>query len=427
MADNTYQDALNRVRKIAEMAQVSEEVVDALMHPKATLTASLPVRMDDGSIQHFTGYRCRYNNILGPTKGGLRYHWDVNQQEVEALALWMTIKCAVIGLPFGGAKGGIQVNPKKLSPMEIERLSRAFVRAMADFIGPKTDIPAPDVYTNERIMGWMMDEFETIKRIKAPDVITGKPISLGGSLGRNDATARGAYICIKQLEKRNSWLPSDIRVAVQGFGNGGYHVARLLQNDGYKIVGLSDSQGGIYSEQGFDVESIYQEKQKTKQLKAVYCEQSVCEIIKHDRISNNQLLQLPVDIIIPAALDGVINQDNVNGISAKYIVEIANGPIVSDVDDIIKDKGIIVVPDVLANAGGVTVSYFEWVQNRSGISWTLAEVHQKLTQMMNDAFNQVWTLAEEKNTSLREAAYIHAMIKLSDAIEAHGTQKYFSQ
>ena len=205
------------------------------------MTASLPVRVDNGSTKYFTGYRCRYNNILGPTKGGIRFHWKVNRQEVEALALRMTIKCAVVGIPYGGGKGGVCVNPKELSPMEIECLSRAYVRAMADFIGPGKDIPAPDVYTNARIMGWMMDEYEAIKRIKAPGVITGKPISLGGSLGRDDATGRGAYLCIKQLEMKNDWDPGQTTVAIQGFGNGGYHVARLLHDDGYKVVAISDS------------------------------------------------------------------------------------------------------------------------------------------------------------------------------------------
>jgi len=427
MSEHIFSDAIERVRRIGENAGVSEDVINALMHPQATLTAALAVRMDDGSTRYFTGYRCRYNNLLGPSKGGIRFHWEVNRQEVQALALWMTIKCAVLGLPYGGAKGGICVDPKQLSPLEIERLSRAYVRAMSDFIGPDTDIPAPDVYTNARIMGWMMNEYETIKRVKAPGVITGKPISLGGSLGRDDATGRGAYMCIKQLAIKNGWDPKQIKVAVQGFGNGGYHVARLLHNDGYKIVAISDSQGGIYSQEGFDVESIYKGKQQTKRVTALYCEHTVCELVEHQTITNKQILELDVDILIPAALEGVINRNNVNQIKAKTIVEIANGPILGDVDKIIQEKNITVIPDVLANAGGVTVSYFEWVQNRNGYYWTLQDVRQRLEKLMNKAFNETWEIAHNEGCSMRDAAYTLAMRRLGSAIEAHGTQKYFSQ
>jgi glutamate dehydrogenase (NADP+) len=297
---------------------------------------------------------------------------------------------------------------------------------MADFIGPDTDIPAPDVYTNARIMGWMMDEYETIKRVKAPGVITGKPISLGGSLGRDDATGRGAYLCIKQLEAKNNWQPHTITVAVQGFGNGGYHVSRLLQQDGYKIIAISDSRGGIYSNKGFDIDSIYKGKQETSRVTALYCEHSVCELVEHDIITNEQLLELEVDILIPAALDGVINHSNIDKIKAKTIVEVANGPIIGEVDEQISQKGITVIPDVLANAGGVTVSYFEWVQNKNGYYWTLDEVHQKLSHMMNTAFNDTWHIAQQQNCSLREAAYILAMRRFGNAVEAHGTQQYFT-
>ncbi|PAJ74313.1 glutamate dehydrogenase [Pseudoalteromonas sp. NBT06-2] len=427
MSDHIFKDAIERVKRIGSQANVSLDVINALMHPHATLTASLPVRMDDGSTQYFTGYRCRYNNLLGPSKGGIRYHPDVNRQEVEALALWMTLKCAIVGLPYGGGKGGITVDAKQLSAMEVERLSRAYVRAMADFIGPDTDIPAPDVYTNARIMGWMMDEYETIKRVKAPGVITGKPISLGGSLGRDDATGRGAYLCIKQLESKNEWNPKDITVAVQGFGNGGYHVSRLLHDDGYKIVAISDSQGGIYSNKGFDVDSIYKGKQETNRITALYCKHSVCELVDHDVITNEQLLKLDVDILIPAALDGVITSKNVQEIRAKNIVEVANGPIIGEVDHIIKQKGITVIPDVLANAGGVTVSYFEWVQNKNGYYWPLEEVHNKLEKIMNQAFDEIWQISTNEKISMREAAYTLAMRRFDNAVHAHGTQQYFSR
>jgi len=426
VTDSIFKDALNRLKKYGEAASISDDVIESLMHPFSILKATLPIRMDDGSTRYFTGYRCRYNNTLGPTKGGIRFHPGVNMAEVQALALWMTIKCAVVGLPFGGGKGGIIVDPKTLSPLELERLSRAYVRAMADFIGPQTDIPAPDVYTNARIMGWMMDEYEAIKRVKAPGVITGKPVRLGGSLGRDDATGRGAYLCIQELSKKLLLEPEKTTVAVQGFGNGGYHVARLLHDAGYKIVAISDSKGGIYSPKGFDVASIYEEKQRSRVVRAVYCKQSVCELVEHDVISNADLLSLDVDILIPAALEGVITQENAASIKAKYIVEVANGPILSNADPILEENGIQTVPDVLANAGGVTVSYFEWVQNRQGYKWSLEEVHTRLQDIMVDAFNEVWDLAQARNLSMRSAAYAVAIERIGEAVEAHGTRDYFS-
>jgi glutamate dehydrogenase (NADP+) len=426
MGTNVFTDSLNRIQSIGEDARVSGEVILSLMHPRATLTAALPVRMDDGSTEYFTGFRCQYNNVLGPTKGGIRYHPDVTMDEVQALALWMTIKCALVGLPFGGGKGGIIVDPKTLSPMELERLSRAYVRAMADFIGPDNDIPAPDVYTNARIMGWMADEYEAIKRIKAPGVITGKPVRLGGIVGRDHATGYGAYLCTLELAKKQQLAPEKTTVAVQGFGNCGYHTARFLQNAGFSVVAVSDSKGGIFSPKGFDVDSIYQEKQRSKQLRAVYCEHSVCELLDHDTVSNDELLKLDVDILIPAAIEGVINRKNATDIKAKHIVEVANGPIESDADDILVDRGIKIVPDVLANAGGVTVSYFEWVQNRNGLVWDLEQVHQRLGSVMLNAFKAVWELAEKEQRSLRNAAYALAMMHIGEAVEAHGTRDYFN-
>ncbi len=423
---NIFEDALERLRQIAEEAGVNADIVEALSHPEALIKAALPVRMDDGSMRYFRGYRCRYNSILGPTKGGLRFHPQVTIDEVQALALWMSIKCALVGLPFGGAKGGVEVDPKTLSPMELERLSRAYVRAMADFIGPKVDIPAPDVYTNERIMGWMLDEYEAIKRIRAPSVITGKPVSLGGSLGRDAATGRGAFLCVQELAGREGWVPSEKTVAIQGFGNAGYHAARLLQEAGYRIVALSDSKGGIYCESGFDVESIWHHKRTERAMSGVYCEHAICELVEHKPIDNETLLKLDVDILIPAALEGVITVKNAKKIRAAYIVEIANGPILSAAEPILEERGVQIVPDVLANAGGVTVSYFEWVQNRSGYTWTLDEVNQRLEEVISKAFNEVWTIARTEHRTLRSAAYIHALRRIGDAVSAHGTREYFS-
>jgi len=420
-----FDSAIARLDRALEKASIDPEVVNTLKSPKSVLEVSIPLRMDDGTQKIFTGFRVRHNDTLGPTKGGLRYHPQVTREEVMALAFWMTIKCALLELPFGGGKGGVAVNPKELSRMELERLSREYIALIADSIGPNKDIPAPDVYTNSMIMGWMMDEYSSITREITPAVITGKPIPLGGSLGRDDATGRGAYYCIKQIEKMQGWDPREKTVAIQGFGNAGQHVAKLLHNDGYKIISVSDSQGGILLETGFDIPSIIHAKNSAKVVKAVYCKDSVCESVPADSISNEQLLELDVDILIPSALEGQIHVDNVDNIKANYIVEVANGPINSDVDAILGKKGVIVVPDILANAGGVVVSYYEWVQNKSADYWEEEVVHERLLARMNKAFTRVHNLAIEKNIDMRTAAYIVALERLSDAITARGTHQYF--
>ena len=423
---NVFDDALLRLDQAANHVDVEHEVLQTLKHPKAALEVSVKLRKDDGTLETFTGYRVRHNDSRGPTKGGLRFHPNVCMNEVKALAFWMTIKCAVVGIPYGGGKGGISVDPKKLTRMELEKLSRAFIEQIADFIGPDTDVPAPDVYTNAMIMGWMMDEYSKIKRRHSPDVITGKPLSLGGSLGRDDATGRGAYYCVKEMEKKFNWEPSKITVAIQGFGNAGQHFASLLHRDGYKIVAVSDSKGGIYRQEGFDVPSLVHYKKESKAVKAVYCEESVCEAVPAKTLTNEELLALDVDILAPAALENAITKDNVNDVKAKYIVELANGPITSEADAVLVEKDIMVVPDILANAGGVTVSYFEWLQNRSGYYWELEEVHQKLQKIMQKAFGQVYELKVEKQIDMRTAAYAHALRLLNEAIKAQGTVNYFS-
>ncbi len=423
---NHFENALARLRRIGTTTGISAEVIDELSRPMAILEATLRVRMDDGSTRHFPAYRCRYNDALGPTKGGIRFHPGVDAYEVTALALWMTLKCAVVEIPYGGGKGGVTLDPKELSHLELERLSRQYIRAMADFIGPDTDIPAPDVNTNARIMGWMADEYETIKRTKAPAVITGKPIILGGSQGRDEATGRGAFIVIQKLAEKKSLKPKQTTVAVQGFGNAGSYTARLLADEGYKVVAVSDSKGGIYRKDGFDIESVYREKQDSRELKGVYCRDSVCELIDHDTISNEELLELDVDILVPAALGGVITEGNAAKIKAGNIVEVANGPILSEVDDELAGRGVTVVPDILANAGGVTVSYFEWAQNRQGYSWTLESVRARLQATLTTAFDAVWKIAEEETLPLRDAAYARALRRIGETIETRGTKKYFN-
>ncbi len=421
-----FNDAMKRLNRAMEYTDFNKEIALRVGTPKSCLEVSVPLRRDNGSLEFFRGYRVRHDDTRGPTKGGLRYHPAVTLDEVKSLAFWMTFKCAVVGIPFGGAKGGISVNPKELSPMELERLSREFIRRIADFIGPDVDIPAPDVYTNERIMGWMMDEYSTIRRQHSPAMITGKPVSMGGSVGRSDATGRGAYYCIRELAKRVKLDPAETRIAVQGFGNAGQHVARLLHKDGYRIVAVSDSQGGIYSPGGFDIPSLIRTKEDTRHIKAVYCDGALCHAIEATNLTNAELLELDVDILIPAALENQITAENAPNIKARYIVEVANGPVTSDADTILNERKIEVIPDILANAGGVTVSYFEWLQNRSGYYWELQEIHQKLQAIMSREFEKVYDLALELQIDMRTAAYVHALKRLGETMEAKGTSSYFS-
>ncbi len=423
---NSFEHAVARLDEAARHADLHTEVIERLKFAKSILTVSVPVRMDDGSLQVFEGHRVRHNDLRGPGKGGLRYHPDVNLDEIKTLAFWMTCKCAVMDLPFGGAKGGIAVDPKSLSTRELERLSREFVGRIADFIGPETDIPAPDVYTNARIMGWMMDEYSKVVRKRTPGVITGKPLALGGSRGRDTATGFGGYICLKELEKEENWNPGATTVAVQGFGNAGQAIARLLHNDGYKVVAVSDSKGGIYRKEGFDIDSLIQTKNETRELKAIYCEGSVCEAVDAEVLDNEEILALDVDILVPAALSGVVSENNAGDLRARTILELANGPIDDAADAILAEKGARVIPDILANAGGVTVSYFEWVQNRSGDYWSEDEVRQRLTTRMREQFRAVRDLAEEHDVTLRTAAYILALKRIGDAVEALGTSRYFN-
>ena len=407
--------------------KATPETLERMRYPISALEVSVPVRMDDGSLKVFKGYRVRHDDSRGPTKGGIRFHPDVSIDEVKALAFWMACKCAVVGIPYGGGKGGVCVDPKELSRLELERLSRGYIRLVANFIGPEVDIPAPDVYTNATIMGWMMSEYANIKREASPAVITGKPISLGGSLGRDDATSRGGYYCIKELEKKESWKSSDKRVAIQGFGNAGQAIATLLHNDGYKIVAVSDSRGGIYKPDGFDVPSLIQYKAENRTLGGVHCRGSVCEMVEHEKISNEELLLVDCDILVPAALENQITRENAGGIKASVVVELANGPTTPEGDQKLFSSGALVIPDILANAGGVTVSYFEWVQNKAGFYWSLDEVHSRLHTIMSDQFKLILEKMESQKTDMRTAAYTVALDRIAESIEAGGTRDFFNR
>lgn len=420
-----FADAVGKLERAAAHVRVEPEALARLEHPKAAMQVSVPVRMDDGSLQIFEGFRVRHDDTRGPAKGGIRYDPSVTLDEVKALALLMTVKCAVVGLPFGGGKGGVAVNPKLLSKLELERLSRGFVARLGDFIGPETDVPAPDLYTGEMVMGWMTDEYSTRRGRRVPAAFTGKPVELGGSLGRGDATGRGAYHAIKELERREGWDPADKRVAVQGFGNAGQHVALLLQADGYRIVAVSDSQGGIHRDEGFGVASLMRQKAETRRLAAVYCEGSVCELVPADRISNAELLELDVDLLVPAAREGQITAANAERVGAPVVVEVANGPTTAEAEAVLHDRGVVVVPDVLANAGGVTVSWFEWVQNRSGDRWRLETVRRRLAELMTSETAAVLDRAAEMKVDLRTAAYARGLERLGAAVESQGTRAYF--
>ncbi|HEY9694945.1 MAG TPA: Glu/Leu/Phe/Val dehydrogenase [Oculatellaceae cyanobacterium] len=425
MSKSLLSDASQILEKALKYVSISDDAIEHLKYPQASLAVSIPVRMDDGSLKVFQGYRVRYDNTRGPTKGGIRYHPNVSMDEVQSLAFWMTFKCAVLNLPFGGAKGGITLNPKALSRMELERLSRGYINAIADFIGPDIDIPAPDVYTNPMIMGWMMDQYSIIQRKITPAVVTGKPISMGGSLGRDTATATGAFFVIERIMSKLDRHPQETTVAVQGFGNAGSVIADLLSKAGYKVVAVSDSQGAIYAKKGLDIPSIRQYKLSSKGMKAVYCQDTVCNIVEHESLTNEELLALDVDILVPAALENQITETNVHNIKAKYIFEVANGPISFAADEILAEKQVLVVPDILANAGGVTVSYFEWVQNRSGLYWTIDEVNQKLQQKMVEETEHIWKITQDLSVSMRTAAYIHALNRLGEAINSKGTRDYY--
>jgi len=425
MSNGLLSDANQRLEKALQHVTIADDVVERLRYPKASLCVSIPVRMDDGSLRVFQGYRVRYDDSRGPTKGGTRYHPNVTLDEVQSLAFWMTFKCAVMNLPFGGAKGGIALNPKELSKFELERLTRGYVDAIADFIGPDIDIPAPDVYTNPMIMGWMMDQYSVIRRQFSPAVVTGKPVGMGGSLGRETATAMGAFFAIRTLMPKFDKAPSNTTVAIQGFGNAGATLAELLSKADYKVVAVSDSQGGVYSRLGLDIPSIRRFKDSTRRVKAVYCEGTVCNIVEHEVITNAQLLELDVDILVPAALENQITAANAPNIKAKHIFEVANGPITSAADPILEANGIHVFPDILVNAGGVTVSYFEWVQNRSGFYWSLEEINQRLETIMTAETEKIWAIAQNLAISPRTAAYVHALNRLSDALEAKGTRDYY--
>ena len=416
-----FTKARKRLKTAAKHLNIHKDVIERLKYPKETLAANLVIRMDDGSVKSFKAWRCRYDDTRGPTKGGIRFHPAVNLDEVMTLAFWMTFKCAVTNLPYGGGKGGVSVDVHKLSRTELERLSRAYVQAFSRFIGPDRDIPAPDMYTNGIVMAWMADEYAKMADMPQPGVITGKPIALGGSLGRDDATGRGGYYVLRHLEEDLGLVPEKTRVILQGFGNASFHCARLLHADGYRIIGLSDSKSAILDPDGLDPLAVMEHKQKTRGLSGAPSNGKLQEM------TNAELLEQECDVLIPGAMESQIILENAPNIKAPVILELANGPVTPAADEILHKNGQIVIPDILANAGGVTVSYFEWVQNKAGYYWSLDEVHQKLRPMMQTEARRVWDVKLEKDIDMRTAAYVHALDRIGSAVEAHGTKAFFAQ
>lgn len=410
---NPYDNVLKVVQDAAEILGYSDSDIEAIKYPERELKVSIPVRMDDGTTRVFQGYRIQHSTSRGPAKGGIRFHPDVNADEVRALAAWMTFKCAVVNIPYGGGKGGVVCDPSKLSENEIRAITRRYTAAIAPLIGPEQDIPAPDVGTNAAVMGWIMDTYSMLKGHCIHGVVTGKPLELGGALGRNDATGRGVMFTTHNILNKLGIPAEGTTVAVQGAGNVGSVTARLLHESGMKVVAISDVSGGLYKPDGLDIPAVlgYLAADRKNLLKDFQEEGTV-------HISNEELLELDVTVLVPAALENQINEGNADKIKAKIIVEAANGPTSSAADTILLKKGTLIVPDILANAGGVVVSYFEWVQNIQSVSWTEAEVNKKLKDIMDTAFEAVWDLTAEKQTTLRMGAYLIALKRVVDAKSA---------
>lgn len=409
---NPLKIAQQQLDMAAEKLSLDPGIHAILREPMRVLEVSFPVKMDDGTVRVFKGFRSQHNDAIGPTKGGIRFHPHVTLDEVKALSMWMTFKCGVVGLPYGGGKGGVIVDPKALSQSELERLSRAYFAAISQIVGPEKDIPAPDVYTNSQIMAWMMDEYNKYKGgINNPGVITGKPLTVGGSLGRNEATARGCLFCIREAAKKLGINLQGATVAIQGFGNAGNIAASLLAGEGAKIIAVTDSRGGVFNPEGLDPRSLLEHKQKTG---------SVAGYPGGTAINNSALLELECDILIPAALENQITEENAERVKAKVVAEAANGPTTPEADEILYRKGIMVIPDILANAGGVTVSYFEWVQNLMNYYWTEEEVNSKLEEKMVSAFNRTYEMSRKHQVDMRIAAYMVSVSRVAEAIKIRG-------
>lgn len=398
------------IHKALDKLGYPEEVYELLKEPLRLLTVKIPVRMDDGAVRIFTGYRAQHNDAVGPTKGGIRFHPNVTEREVKALSIWMSLKCGIVDLPYGGGKGGIVCDPRNMSFRELEKLSRGYVRAISQIVGPTKDIPAPDVFTNSQIMAWMMDEYSRLDSSNSPGFITGKPLVLGGSHGRESATAKGVTICINEAAKKKGISVKGARVVVQGFGNAGSFLAKFMHDAGAIVVGISDAYGGLYDSKGLDIDYLLDRRDSFG---------TVTKLFKNT-ITNKELLELECDILVPAAIENQITEENAHNIKAKIVVEAANGPTTIEATQILTERGILLVPDVLASSGGVTVSYFEWVQNNQGYYWSEEEVEEKLEKILVKSFNNVYELAHSRRVDMRLAAYMVGVRKMAEASRFRG-------
>jgi len=398
------------IKKAISYLGYSDEMYELLKEPLRLMTVQIPVRMDNGSVKIFTGYRSQHNDAVGPTKGGVRFHPEVSEEEVKALSMWMSLKCGIANLPYGGGKGGIICDPREMSFSELERLSRGYVRAISQIVGPTKDIPAPDVFTNSQIMAWMMDEYSRIREFDSPGFITGKPLVLGGSQGRETATAQGVTICIEEAAKRKGFSLNGARVVIQGFGNAGSFLASFMHDAGAKVVAISDAYGALYDPEGLDINYLLDRRDSFG---------TVTKLFKNT-ITNKELLELECDILVPAAIENQITRDNAHNIKAAIVVEAANGPTTMEATKILTERGILLVPDVLASSGGVTVSYFEWVQNNQGYYWTAEEVNTRLRDVITQSFNKVMESAEIHKVDTRLAAYIVGIQKMAEASRFRG-------
>ena len=408
---DAFEAAQIQLEKAVSKMNLDPNILVQLKKPERVLMVSIPVKMDNGAVKVFTGFRSQYNTARGPAKGGVRYHPDVSLDEVKALSAWMTWKCAVVGIPYGGAKGGVICNPKEMSDGELERLSRRYIYEISSIIGPKKDIPAPDVYTTPKIMGWYVDTYNKLTGEASFSTITGKPLELWGSEGRGEATARGLSYTVEVAAEKLKINPLGATVVIQGYGNAGSISAKLLRKQGYKIIAVSDSKGGAYNPQGIDPSEILDYKIKTSTVKG---------FPKAKFISNKDLLEIECDVLVPAALEGVITEKNANNIKAKIIAEAANGPTTPEADEILYQRGVFIIPDILANAGGVTVSYFEWIQGLYGYFWNEERVNRRLKKLMVKAFNEVLKLAQKEKIDNRTAAYIYAISQVAEAMKVRG-------
>jgi len=398
------------IKEALEKLGYPEIMYELLKEPLRLLTVRIPVRMDNGEIKVFTGYRAQHNDAVGPTKGGVRFHPDVTEDEVKALSMWMSIKAGVMDLPYGGGKGGIICDPREMSFRELEGLSRGYVRAISQIVGPTKDIPAPDVFTNSQIMAWMMDEYSRIREFDSPGFITGKPLALGGSHGRESATAKGVAIIIREAAKKRGIQLEGARVIIQGFGNAGSYLSKFMYDAGAKVVGISDAYGALYDENGLDIDFLLDKRDSFGTVTKLFT----------NTISNKELLEKECDILVPAAIENQLTADNANNIKAKIVVEAANGPTTNEATRILTERGILLVPDVLANAGGVTVSYFEWVQNNQGYYWTEEEVGSKLEEVMLKAFENIYSTANSRQVNMRLAAYMVGVRRMAEASRFRG-------